>query len=138
VAPDTYPRNRVSGDEPTTSRARQVNLLTDKQPIDGSPHVWNFAAMTTFPILRPQEIPLDDRTSCNMFEPNAAKPFVATPAAIEMYSRETILACLQVLQESAVKHGGLDCLQVFESLEKQEKLWFIEDGVITALLPSDD
>ena len=75
-----------------------------------------------------------------MFAPSAEKPFVATPAAIEMYGRETILACLQVLQESAVKHGGLDYLQVFVGQDREEKLWFIEDGpggAITALLPSD-
>ena len=96
--------------------------------------------MTTFPILQPQEIPLDDPASCEMFMPSEAKPLVATPAAIEMYGQEMILACLQVLQESAVKHGGLDYLQVFESSDKREKLWFIEDGsggAITALLPSD-
>ena len=96
--------------------------------------------MTTFPILRPQEIPFDDPQSCEMFIPNAAKPLVATPAAIEMYGHETILACLSVLQEAAVREAGLDYLQVFESSDKQEKLWFIEDGsggAITALLPSD-
>ena len=78
-----------------------------------------------------------------MFAPSAEKPLVATPAAIEMYGRETILACLQVLQETAVKHGGLDYLQVFESADnadKAERLWFIEDGpggAVTAMLPSD-
>ena len=64
--------------------------------------------MTTFPILRPQEIPLDDPASCEMFVPSEAKPLVATPAAIEMYGQEMILACLQVLQESAVKQLGHD------------------------------
>ncbi len=96
--------------------------------------------MTAFPILQPQEIPLDDPASTEMFEPSAIKPFVATPAAIEMYGHETILACLAVLQEAAVQNAGLDYLQVFESADKQEKLWFIEDGpsgAITALLPSD-
>ena len=96
--------------------------------------------MTTLPTLRPQEIPLDDPQSREMFMPSEAKPLVATPAAIEMYGQEMILACLQVLQESAVKHGGLDYLQIFESAEKPEALWFIEDGTggaITALLPTD-
>ena len=109
------------------------------QPIDGSPQLWNSVTVTTFPILRPQEIPLDDPASCEMFMPSAAKPLVATPAAIEMYGQETILACLAVLQEAAVREAGLDYLQVFESSGKQEKLWFIEDGsggAITALLPS--
>ena len=75
-----------------------------------------------------------------MFTPSAEKPFLATPAAIEMYGQETILACLQLLQEAAKKHGGIDYLQVFESADKPEKLWFIEDGpggAITALLPTD-
>ena len=97
--------------------------------------------MTAFPILQPQEIPLDDPQSCEMFMPSEAKPLVATPAAIEMYGQEMILACLQVLQESAAKNGGLDYLQVFEpSADKPEALWFIEDGTggaITALLPTD-
>ncbi len=96
--------------------------------------------MTTLPTLRPQEISHDDSESCEMFLPSAEKPFVATPAAIEMYSRETILACLAVLQGSAVANAGLDYLQVFDDPTKSEKLWFIEDGAggaITALLPSD-
>ena len=96
--------------------------------------------MTAFPNLRPQEIPLDDPQSCEMFVPSVDKPFVATPAAIEMYGRETILACLTVLQEAAVANAGIDYLQVFESDDSKEKLWFIEDGsggAITALLPSD-
>ena len=96
--------------------------------------------MTALPSLRPQEIPLDDPQSCEMFVPSAVKPFVATPAAIDMYSRETILACLAVLQDAAVANAGLDYLQVFDDPSKSEKLWFIEDGAggaITALLPSD-
>ena len=102
--------------------------------------MWNSGTVTTFPNLRPQEIPLDDPASCEMFVPSADKPFVATPAAIEMYGRETILACLAVLQDSAIANAGLDYLQVFDDQNKGEKLWFIEDGpggAITALLPSD-
>ena len=75
-----------------------------------------------------------------MFVPSVVKPFVATPAAIEMYGRETILACLAVLQDAAVANAGLDYLQVFESPDTSERLWFIEDGsggAITAMLPSD-
>ena len=96
--------------------------------------------MTSLPILRPQEIPLNDPQSCEMFVPSADKPFVATPAAIEMYGQETILACLQLLQQSAIEYVGIDYLQVFESADRPEKLWFIEDGpggCITALLPTD-
>ena len=74
-----------------------------------------------------------------MFQPGPDKPFVATPAALDLYSRFVIICCLQVLREKAEKHNGLDYLQVFES-SAREDLWFIEDdvgGAITALLPSD-
>ena len=96
--------------------------------------------MNNLPTWKAQEIPLDHPGSCNMFAPSADKPFVATPAAIEMYGQETILACLRLLQEAAEKHGGIDYLQIFESADKPEKLWFIEDGpsgAVNALLPSD-
>ena len=115
-------------------------LTSWRKSIDEPPHLWNPRFVTSSPTLQPQEIPLDDPESCNMFEPNAAKPFVATPAAIEMYGQETILKCLAILQDSAVTHAGLDYLQVFDDPTRSEKLWFIEDGAggaITALLPSD-
>ena len=75
-----------------------------------------------------------------MFQPSPDKPLVATPAAIEMYSHEVILACWRVLREKAEQNQGLDYLQVFEDESKPEALWFMEDsegGAITALLPSD-
>lgn len=75
-----------------------------------------------------------------MFRSGPDKPFVATPAAIELYSNEMIIACWQVLRGKADQHGGLDYLQVFESDDHDENLWFIEDGpggAITALLPGD-
>ena len=75
-----------------------------------------------------------------MFQPGPNKPLVATPAAIEMYTHETILKCFGVLRQLADQHQGLDYLQVFEVDDKPENLWFIEDGeggAITALLPSD-
>ena len=68
------------------------------------------------------------------------KPLVATPAALELYGYETILACLRVLQANAETHKRLDYLQVFEDPSKVKRLWFIEHdegGAITALLPSD-
>lgn len=92
------------------------------------------------PRLKLQEIALDDPESVNMFRPTEAKPFLATPAAIEAYGHETIVACWQLLRQRADEHGGLDYLQVFEDESKSESLWFIEDGVggaINALLPSD-
>lgn len=92
------------------------------------------------PTLKQQEIPFDDPESSNMFLPGPDKPLVATPAAIEVYAHETIVACWRVLQELARQQQGLDYLQVFEDTDKSENLWFIEDGeggAITALLPSD-
>ncbi len=94
------------------------------------------------PQLKPQEILLDDPQSCNMFEPGPERPFVATRAAIEMYSREVIVACLDVLRQKAAENDGLDYLQVFVPANgaQPERLWFIEDGpggAINALLPTD-
>lgn len=90
--------------------------------------------------LKPQEIPLDHPDSCNWFLPSGAKPFVATPAAIDAFGTETIVQSLSVLQAQAREHKGLDYLQVFEEAGSDRRLWFIEDGpggAITALLPSD-
>jgi len=76
-----------------------------------------------------------------MFQPGPNKPFVATRGAIAKYQHETIVACLLILQEKAVEHGGIDYLQVFESRDDaDDRLWFIEDGegrAITALLPDE-
>ena len=96
--------------------------------------------MAELPTLKPQEIPFDHPDSNNMFRPGPDKPFLATPAAIEMYTHEVIIACWQVLREKADEQHGLDYLQVFEDQPKPENLWFIEDGpggAITSLLPSD-
>jgi len=92
------------------------------------------------PVLRTQEVPHDSPESCNFFQPGPDKPFVATPAAIREYQHETIIHCLGVLQEQASRFNGIDYLQVFVDIDKDEALWFIEDGpggAITALLPSD-
>jgi len=92
------------------------------------------------PQLKPQEIPYEHPDSCYFFLPKAEKPFLATPAAIEMYQQAVLLNCLRVLQGEADRHSGIDYLQVFEDPEKSEYLWFIEDGpggAITAMLPSD-
>lgn len=91
-------------------------------------------------ILRPQEIPFDDPESKYLFQPSSAKPFVATPAALQRYGREMIVACLQLLQRKAAQHKGIEYLQVFEGPTKGDRLWFMEDdegGAITALLPSN-
>lgn len=92
------------------------------------------------PSLKTQEIPFDDPASVWRFLPSENKPFLATPAAIEMYGAAIIWTCLMQLQSLARAMNGLDYLQVFEDITKTEALWFIEDGeggAITALLPSD-
>jgi hypothetical protein len=96
--------------------------------------------MERLPTLKSQEIPLNHPDSICMFAPSPEKPFLATPAAIEMYSNDVILACWRILRQKAEQHRGIDYLQVFEDDGKPENLWFIEDGeggAITALLPSD-
>jgi hypothetical protein len=93
----------------------------------------------TLPTLKAQEIPFDNPDSCNFFQPNDKKPFLATPAALAAYG-DVILPCLLSLQRLARERDGLDYLQVFLDPTKPEALWFIEDGeggAITALLPSD-
>ena len=75
-----------------------------------------------------------------MFQPGPDKPFVATRGAVEKYQHETIIACIRILQQAAADHGGIDYLQVFESPDGGDRLWFIEDGeggAITALLPEE-
>jgi hypothetical protein len=91
------------------------------------------------PSLKPQEIPFEHPDSRCLFLPSAEKPFVATPAALELYG-DSILNCLAFLQGLARVHDGIDYLQVFTDPARPEPLWFIEDGeggAITALLPSD-
>ena len=90
--------------------------------------------------LQPQEISYDAKASCNFFVPSEDMPFVATRAAVEQFEESTIVVCLKELQAEALKHDGLDYLQIFESSDKMKQLWFIEGGdggAITALLPSD-
>ena len=96
--------------------------------------------MENIPRLKSQEIPLDHPDSNNMFAPRADMPFLATAAAIRMYSQDVVIACWRILREKADEHQGLDYLQIFEDDTQPENLWFIEDGpggAITALLPSD-
>ena len=90
--------------------------------------------------LRMQEIGFNDARSSCMFCPSDDKPFVATRAAMDTFGIEIIIAGLRVLHEEARKRSGLDYVQVFDVHDRDEPLWFIEDGpggAITALLPSD-
>jgi hypothetical protein len=85
--------------------------------------------VTPIPRLRPQEIPLDYPAHLNnMFQLGSDKPFVATCAAIGLYSNVVIIRCWQVLLQKANEHNGLDYIQVFEDECRSEDLWFIEEG----------
>lgn len=89
--------------------------------------------------LQEQEIPFGSPESVNYFSPSNDKPFVATPAALEKFTRDELISCLCTLQQLAKEKGGIDYLQVFVD-EMRGKLWFLEDGdggAITAMLPSD-
>lgn len=93
------------------------------------------------PPLKQQEIPYDHPESTHMFQTSSERPLVTTKEALEMYQREVILCCLEVVQQQAQKHQGIDYLQVFDgkSLGKPKNLWFVargEGGAVTALLPS--
>lgn len=91
------------------------------------------------PTLKMQEIAFTAPASRYMFRPGPAKPFLATPAAVEHYG-DVLWPCLRRLQGLATEHAGIDYLQVFTDPSQREPLWFIEDddgGAITALLPSD-
>jgi hypothetical protein len=92
------------------------------------------------PKLKTQEIAYDHPDSHFRFVASPEKPLLTTPAAIEMHTRETVLACYLVLKRVAEQMDGIDYLQVFEDESKEEDLWFIEDGdggAITGMLPSD-
>lgn len=88
---------------------------------------------------QPQEIPLDDPESQFFFQPGPDRQLMVTPAALERFGMETIVACLYWLQHLARLRDGLDYLQVFEDVDSKQELWFIEDapGIVTALLPED-
>jgi len=110
-------------------------------PASQSPGPPEQPSVNLHPIHMPQEIALDDPESKYLFRSSAEKPLVATPAALELYGPETILACLCRLQVKARLHHGLDYLHVFSDASKPEPLWIMEDdagGAITALLPSDN
>jgi hypothetical protein len=105
---------------------------------------WPFRASCSVQVrLKVQEIPYGDPESNNYFVPSPERPFVATPAAIEMHGEETIRKCHKILMHMAERFEGLDYLQVFTGIDKGEDLWFIEEqidkvrGNITALIPSD-
>lgn len=85
--------------------------------------------------LQPQEPPLNDPCSNKFF---AGKPFAATQGAVLEFGELTVLACLRLLQREAMKHDGIDYLQVFKDADGR-RLWFIEDegNSITALLPEE-
>jgi hypothetical protein len=87
----------------------------------------------------PQEIPLGDPESRFFFKTGPDRQLAVTPAALERFGMEAIMACFYRLQYLARLHNGLDYLQVFKDADSPQELWFIEDapGVVTALLPDD-
>jgi len=65
-----------------------------------------------------QEIPLAHPESECMFDNRGEVPFVATPGAIDMVGgSESLLCCLTQLRELAIRHNGLDRIQVFSDDE---------------------
>lgn len=88
---------------------------------------------------QPQEIPLTAPESRCTFRTVPDTQLLVTPAAVEQFGMEVILASFYRLQYLARLHNGLDYLQVFENPETRDELWFIEDapGVVTALLPDE-
>lgn len=49
--------------------------------------------------LKMQEIPFDHPDSCNMFQPSAEKPLVATAAAVAAFGPAVIATCMRMLQK---------------------------------------
>ena len=85
----------------------------------------------------PQEIEFTDRRSVCRFDP-FEKQLVATPGALETFGAAVVNRCMDQLRGLAMKHGGIDYLQIFHIGTPPRKLWIIEDGdVITALLPQE-
>lgn len=102
-----------AGWQPASVRVRGLRLCSDL-----------CYAAAVRPILTVQERPLDHPESVNHFQVTPEKLFVATSGAIEMYSQQTIIDCLHVLQEQAEMHDGMDYLRILEHPEKSKPLWF--------------
>ena len=121
-----------AADEVSTADAKEVRRTPRDGPlalVELEPSVREFASSVLSasrrysrsmkPLaLHAQELPFDHPDSTKMFRSTPENPFVATQAAIEMYQQETIMQCLQVLQQKATEQNGLDSLQVFEDESK--------------------
>jgi len=83
-----------------------------------------------------QEIPFDHPDSNCNFDPSV-KVAVSTRASIAEFDHDTRVKALALLYREAIKHKGLDYLQVFK--DKDGRILFaIEDAqAITLLLPED-
>ena len=89
--------------------------------------------------LREKGTGIEQHRPC-FFVAGPEKPFRATPNAVAMFTREVIDRCLRELQERARQSGGLAYIQVFDSDEHADNLWFVDDngeGAITALQGSE-
>ena len=86
---------------------------------------------------QPQEPPFTHPDSSWHFRLDGSKPVVSTANALTVFTREQIIRALEVLQNQAVIHDGLDYLQVFKD-ESNRRLCVTEnEEAITALLPED-
>ena len=89
--------------------------------------------------LRAEGTGIEQALPC-FFVPGPEKPFRAIPNAVAMFTREVIDQCLRELQQRAKQSGGLSYIQVFDSNEHADNLWFVEDNgeqAITALPGSE-
>ena len=87
------------------------------------------------PRLREKETGIKQAQQC-FFVPEGEKVFRATPSAVAMFTRGVIDQCLRELQRRARESGGRSYIQLFDSDEHDDNLWFVEDngeGAITAL-----
>ena len=111
-------------------------LSTSRSPKKKSP-IPNHC-MTNLPTLKEQEIAYDDAESHYMFPIDGSKEFYVTERCLREYSLQVIKACWKLLSEKAEEKDGLDYLQIFESDEYVQNLWFIEEPfTVAAMLESD-
>jgi len=84
-----------------------------------------------------QEPAFDSPESCWHYRLDGSKFVGTTSAASVEFTREEIIGVLELLQQKAVEHNGLDYLQTFED-EEGRRLWVTENSeAIMAMLPSD-
>lgn len=91
-------------------------------------------------VLKRQSRPFNAEECCHFFVPTKEKPCIVSLSAIEQVGTTTIRKFLGDLQIMARKHNGIDAMQVFESPDGKQKLWFHEggsDGIISVFVQAD-